>query len=49
MEGAYTSTRAQLDGGIEPPAQHIHIIDEPIPMPPPSDEAEETPDGNKPD
>ncbi len=49
VEGAYTSTRAQLDGGIEPPAQHIHIIDEPIPMPPPSDEAEETPDGNKPD
>ena len=49
VEGAYTSTRAQLDDGIEPPAQHIHIIDEPIPMPAPSDEPEETPDGNKPD
>ena len=49
VEGAYTSTRAQLDVGIEPPAQHIHIIDEPIPMPPPSDDPEETQDGNKPD
>ncbi len=36
VEGAYTSTRAEQTD-IEPPAQHIHIIDEPIPMPPPSD------------
>ena len=34
VEGAYTSTRAkQLPGDIEPPARHVHIIDEPIPMP----------------
>mgnify|MGYP002510057887 CR=1 FL=1 len=35
VEGAYTSTRAkpQLVGDIEPPARHVHIVDEPIPMP----------------
>ncbi len=37
VEGAYTSTRTGQDG-IEPPAQHIHIIDEPIPMPPPTED-----------
>ena len=39
VEGAYTSTRAkQLPGDIEPPAKHVHIVDEPIPMPPPPSE-----------
>lgn len=37
VEGAYTSTRS-ADNGIEPPARHVHIVDEPIPMPPPADE-----------
>jgi len=51
VEDAYASTRKAkpLPGDIEPPARHVHMTDEPIPMPPPSDEAEETPDGNKPD
>ncbi len=59
VEGAYTSTRAkQLPGDIEPPARHVHIIDEPIPMPahegdgekPPFDVDEPAPkeDGEKP-
>ena len=45
VEGAYTSTRAkpQLSGDIEPPARHVHIIDEPIPMPPPQEGGEEPP------
>ena len=36
VEGAYTSThaRSQLPGDVEPPARHVHIVDEPIPMPP---------------
>ncbi|MFG6353017.1 MAG: hypothetical protein K1W21_15755, partial [Oscillospiraceae bacterium] len=39
VEGAYTSTRAKpLPGDIEPPARHIHIVDEPISMPPQSEE-----------
>lgn len=48
VEGAYTSTHAGQPE-IEPPARHVHIIDEPIPMPPPSDESEEPPDSEKPD
>ncbi len=52
VEGAYTSTRAKpkLEGDIEPPAQHIHIIDEPIPMPPHDEEDGEKPkDGEAPE
>ncbi len=46
VEGAYTSTHAkQLPGDIEPPARHVHIIDEPIPMPPPEEDGEEPPEG----
>lgn len=46
VEGAYTSTHAkQLSGDIEPPARHIHIVDEPIPMPAPEADGE---DGEKP-
>ena len=38
VEGAYTSTRTNsLPGDIEPPARHIRIIDEPIPLPPTPD------------
>ena len=52
VEGAYTSTRANpLPGDIEPPARHIHITDEPIPLPSPDSPAEsgpEAPDGGKP-
>lgn len=46
VEGAYTSTRAkpQLVGDIEPPARHVHIVDEPIPMP----SHEEEPDQEEP-
>ena len=45
VEGAYTSTKAkaQLPGDIEPPARHIHIIDEPIPMPAPQEGEGEPP------
>ena len=47
VEGAYTSTRAkpQLSGDIEPPARHVHIVDEPIPLPPtpPDDDGPEEP------
>ncbi len=44
VEGAYTSTRAkQLPGDIEPPARHVHIIDEPIPMPAHDEDGEEEP------
>ena len=47
VEGAYTSTRAkpQLSGDIEPPARHVHIVDEPIPLPPtpPDDDGPEDP------
>ncbi len=45
VEGAYTSTRAKpkLDGDVEPPARHVHIIDEPIPMPAPQEDGEEAP------
>jgi cell division protease FtsH len=41
VEGAYTSTRSrsQLPGDIEPPARHVHMTDEPIPMPPPPEDA----------
>ena len=36
VEGAYTSTRTkQLPGDIEPPARHVHMTDEPVPMPSP--------------
>ena len=40
VEGAYTSTKtkAQLPEDVEPPARHIHMVDEPIPMPPPPEE-----------
>ena len=39
VEGAYASTRSEaLSDGIEPPARHVHIVDEPIPMPPPAEE-----------
>ena len=49
VEGAYTSTRAkpQLPGDVEPPARHIHIVDEPIPMPDPSDGAAEDEEAEK--
>ncbi len=44
VEGAYTSTHAkQLPGDIEPPARHVHIIDEPIPMPAHDEDGEESP------
>ena len=44
VEGAYTSTHAkQLPGDIEPPARHVHIIDEPIPAPSPEDGEGEKP------
>ncbi len=44
VEGAYTSTHAkQLPGDIEPPARHVHIIDEPIPMPAHDEDGEEEP------
>ncbi|MBD5133717.1 MAG: ATP-dependent zinc metalloprotease FtsH [Clostridiales bacterium] len=53
VEGAYTSTHAKpkLSGDIEPPAQHIHMVDEPIPMPPPKEDGEEESpaDGEKPE
>ena len=51
VEGAYTSTRAKpLPGDIEPPARHVHIIDEPIPMPAHDEDGEESPapEGEKP-
>ncbi len=51
VEGAYTSTRAKpLPGDIEPPARHVHIIDEPIPMPAHDEDGEEepAPEGEKP-
>ena len=52
VEGAYTSTKANsLPGDVEPPARHVHFIDEPIPMPPPEPPKEskpETPDGETP-
>ena len=43
VEGAYTSTKAkaQLPEDVEPPARHIHIVDEPIPMPAPQEDGEE--------
>ena len=44
VEGAYTSTHAkQLPGDIEPPARHVHIVDEPIPMPAPQEDGDEAP------
>jgi len=46
VEGAYTSTHArhQLPEDVEPPARHIHMVDEPIPMPPHEDgDGEEPP------
>ena len=43
--GAYTSTRTkQLPGDIEPPARHVHMTDEPIPMPSPEGDGEKGPD-----
>ena len=45
VEGAYTSTRTkQLPGDIEPPARHVHMTDEPIPMPSPAGDVEMGPD-----
>ena len=45
VEGAYTSTRTkQLPGDIEPPARHVHMTDEPIPMPAPEGDVEKGPD-----
>ena len=54
VEGAYTSTRAKSPqgGDIEPPARHVHIVDEPIPMPSHTEEPEEpagTADGGEPE
>ena len=44
VEGAYTSTHAkQLPGDIEPPARHVHIVDEPIPMPAPQEDGNDAP------
>ncbi len=43
VEGAYTSTKAKLPSDVEPPARHIHIVDEPIPMPPHEEDGEEKP------
>ena len=46
VEGAYTSTKAKpLPGDIEPPARHVHIVDEPIPMPAPQDDDPSAADG----
>ncbi len=47
VEGAYTSTRAKSPqgGDIEPPARHVHIVDEPIPMPSHTEEPEAEPAG----
>ncbi len=44
VEGAYTSTRAKQLPDIEPPARHVHIVDEPIPMPPPADDPADGPE-----
>ncbi len=45
VEGAYASTRTkQLPGDIEPPARHVHMTDEPIPMPSPEGDGEKGPD-----
>ncbi len=45
VEGAYTSTRTkQLPGDIEPPARHVHMTDEPVPMPSPEEDGEKGPD-----
>ena len=51
VEGAYTSTRAkpQLPEDVEPPARHIHIVDEPIPMPPHEEDGERPPEGEDPE
>ena len=51
VEGAYTSTKskAQLPEDVEPPARHIHIVDEPIPMPPHQEDGEEAPEGERPE
>ncbi len=45
VEDAYASTHARpkLPGDIEPPARNIHIVSEPVPMPPPADGGESTP------
>lgn len=44
VEGAYTSTHAkQLPGDIEPPARHVHIVDEPSPMPAPQEDGNDAP------
>ena len=50
VEGAYTSTHAKpkLSGDVEPPARHIHIVDEPIPMPAPKEDGE-APEGEGPE
>ncbi len=50
VEGAYTSTRAkpQLPEDVEPPARHIHMLDEPIPMPPPEGGEEPSEAGDAP-
>lgn len=38
------STRTkQLPGDIEPPARHVHMTDEPIPMPSPEGDGEKGP------
>ena len=45
VEDAYASTRTkQLPGDIEPPARHVHMTDEPIPMPSPEGDVEKGPD-----
>ena len=50
VEGAYTSTHAgKLPEDVEPPARHIHIVDEPIPMPPPAEDGEKPPEGGGPE
>ncbi len=42
VEDAYASTHSKpkLPGDIEPPARNIHIVSEPVPMPPPADGGE---------
>ena len=50
VEGAYTSTHAgKLPSDVEPPARHIHIVDEPIPMPSYEGDGEKPPEGETPE
>ncbi len=53
VEDPYASTQAaRRSGDIEPPAKAIHIVSEPVPMPPPEPEEPEEPapdNGEKPE